>query len=299
MSARMSGAVVVYTAGDVLSDGTAALLREASPAAVIIVGGTGAVSRDVRTQIVAASPESDISRVSGAGRADTAAVTARRTLGAPSEAGRVTLIVVNGWSPPDIGAAAALAARTARSAVVYTEAARLPDASAALLGDYEVARVILVGGAGAINSSVQEAIAASAGGASVLRLTGADRIDTAALAARRVLGSPAGAAEGLTLVVANGWSAPDVGVAAAFAAATSNAAVAFTSPAALPEATAALIREYRPSQVIIVGGSAAVTGEVRDAITQAAPDGASVPRITGSGRTDTAARAARRILAGL
>ena len=146
MSARMSGAVVVYTAGDVLSDETAALLREASPAAVIIVGGTGAVSRDVRTQIVAASPESDISRVSGAGRADTAAVTARRTLGAPSEAGRVTLIVVNGWSPPDIGAAAALAARTARSAVVYTEAARLPDASAALLGDYEVARVILVGG---------------------------------------------------------------------------------------------------------------------------------------------------------
>ena len=87
--------------------------------------------------------------------------------------------------------------------------------------------------------------------------------------------------------------------AAAFAAATSNAAVAFTSPAALPEATAALIREYRPSQVVIVGGSAAVTGEVRDAITQAVPDGASVRRITGSARTDTAARAARRILAGL
>ncbi|WP_420626092.1 hypothetical protein [Candidatus Poriferisodalis sp.] len=65
----------------------------------------------------------------------------------------------------------------------------------------------------------------------------------------------------------------------------------------MPEATAALIRDYRPGRVIIVGGRAAVADDVRTAITQTAPDSADVRRITGSTRTDTAARAARRILA--
>ena len=286
LAARTSGAVVVYTAGDELSEETRALLREALPAEVVIVGGNAAVSREVRTQIRAASSESGISRVSGEDRADTAAGTARRILGVPSDAGRVTLIVANGWSPPDIGAAAALAARSGRSAVIYTEAARLSEPSAAVLGDYEVARVILVGGTAAIVPSVQDAIAAAASDASVSRLTGADRIDTAAQAARRVLGNPAAAPDGVTLVIANGWSAPDVGVAAALAAATENAAVAYTERGALSDATAALIRDYRPTQILIVGGRAAIANDVRTAITQTAPDGADVRRITGSTRTD-------------
>ena len=238
LAARTSGAVVVYTASDALSEETRELLREASPAEVVIVGGTAAVSRDVRTQIRAASSESGISRITGAGRADTAAATARRILGGPSGAGRVTLIVANGWSSPDIGAAAALAARSGRSAVLYTQPDSLPEASAALLRDYDVARVILIGGTAAISTAVYDQIAAAAaGGASVSRLTGADRVDTAAQAARRVLGNPAGAPEGVTLVIANGWSAPDVGVAAALAAATENSAVAYTMQGELPEAT--------------------------------------------------------------
>ncbi|WP_420621973.1 Calx-beta domain-containing protein [Candidatus Poriferisodalis sp.] len=146
LAARTEGAVVVYTAGGELSSETRVLLMKALPAEVVIVGGTSAVSRDVRTQIRAASPDSGISRESGVDRAATAAGTARRILGAPGDAGRVTLIVANGWSPPDIGAAAALAARSGRAAVLYTEAATLSEASAALLRDYEVARVILVGG---------------------------------------------------------------------------------------------------------------------------------------------------------
>ncbi|WP_420626623.1 S8 family serine peptidase [Candidatus Poriferisodalis sp.] len=299
LASRTDGAVVVYTAGGELSEETRVLLREASPAEVIIVGGTAAVSRDVRTQIRAASPDSDVSRVSGADRADTAAGTARRILGAPSGAGRVTLIVANGWSPPDIGAAAALAARSGRSAVIYTEAGRLPEASAALMRDYQVARVILIGGTAAISEQVHDEIVAVASGASVSRLTGADRIDTAAQAARRVLGNPAAAPDGVTLVIANGWSPPDVGVAAALAAATENSAVAYTTQGTLPEATAALIRDYRPGRVIIVGGRAAVANDVRAAITQTAPDSADIRRITGTTRTDTAARAARRILANL
>ena len=296
LAARTSNAVVLYTAGGDLSEETRVLLRDASPTEVIIVGGTAAVSRDVRTQMAAASPESDLSRVTGADRVATAAGAARRVLGDPSSSGSVTLIVANGWSPPDIGAAAALAASSGRAAVAYVTAGNLPEATASLLGDYEVARVIVVGGTAAISAGVHDAIAAAAGGASISRLTGADRVDTAGQAARRVLGDAAAAPDGVTLVVANGWSPPDVGVAAALAAVTDNAAVVYTAGGALSDGTAALIREYRVGQVIIIGGRAAISDAVRAAISDAAPDEASIRRVTGTTRTHTAANAARRIL---
>ncbi|WP_420445164.1 hypothetical protein [Candidatus Poriferisodalis sp.] len=125
----------------------------------------------------------------------------RCRLGSRRRVGGVTLVVANGWSPPDIGAAAALAARSGRSAVIYTLPHRLqvpmrsrrsfrtgrswPEASAALLRDYQVARVILIGGTAAISQSTQDMIAAVTH-ASVSRLTGADRVHTAARAARRM-----------------------------------------------------------------------------------------------------------------
>ncbi len=295
LAARSEGAVVVYTVGEALSAETAMLLRETSPVEVIVVGGHAAISSDVRTQIRAASPESDLTRISGADRADTAAATARRILGAPPGAGPVTLVVANGWSPPDIGAAAALAARSGRSAVLYTSTDALPEASAALLRDYQIARVILMGGTAAISTDVADTIAAAASEASMSRLTGTDRVDTAAQTARRALGNPAAAPDDVTLVVANGWSPPDVGVAAALAAATENAAFVYTARDTLPDATATLIREYRPSQIIIIGGRTAVADSVREAIGQAFPN-ADVRRVTGGNRADTAARAARRIL---
>ena len=297
LAARTDGGVVTYTAGDVLSAETAVLVREALPAEVVIVGGTAAVSFGVRSGIRAASQDSGVVRVTGAGRAETAAAAARRVLGVPSSAGRVTVVVANGWSPPDIGAAASLAARTRRSAVLYAQQGVLPEESAAVLRDYDVARVVLVGGTAALSSAVEDEVAAAAGAdAGITRLIGADRVETAAAAARRVLGSPAGAPEGVTLVVANGWSPPDVGVAAAYAAATDNAAVAYTTGGSLPEATAALIRDYRPARVVIIGGRAAVADTVRAAISSTAPDSTHIRRITGSTRTHTAAQAARSIL---
>ena len=298
LAARTLGAVVLYTAGDDLSPETAELLREAQPAQVLIVGGTAAVSTGVRSQIRAASGDSGLVRITGQDRADTAAAAARRVLGLPPDAGSVTLVIANGWSPPDIGAAAALAARSGRAAVAYTQRDALPEPTAALLRDYEIARVFIVGGTAAISDAVAQRIAVLAPDATVTRLVGTDRIDTAAQAARRVLGSALGAPRDITLVIANGWSPPDAGVAAAFAAATDNAAVAYTARDTLPDATAALIRDYRPARVIILGGRAAVSDDVRTAISQVAADTTVIQRITGDTRTDTAARAAHRILRG-
>ena len=216
--------------------------------------------------------------------------------GRPLTAGRVTLVVANGWSPPDIGAAAALAAGGSRTAVLYTRADALPDASAAVARDYDIARVIVVGGTAAVADTAAAALSAAAGpDASLTRVTGTDRAATAAAAARRVLGPPA-AAQDVTLVVANGWSPPDIGAAAALAAALDNAAIAYTAADKLPASTEQLIADYQPTAVIIIGGPNAVTDQVRTAITQTAPPDTRIRRITGTDRTHTAANTAKHIL---
>ncbi len=107
LAARADRAVVTYASDDELPAELELLLREASPAEVIIMGGTAAVPRDVCDQIRSASPESHIVRVTGPDRIETAAAAARRVLGTPAESGRVTFVVANGWSPPDIGVEAA------------------------------------------------------------------------------------------------------------------------------------------------------------------------------------------------
>ena len=298
LAARMPNAVVVYTERDTLSEPTRELLREALPAEVVIVGGIAAVSRETRSQIRAATPQTATGRVAGTDRVDTSVQAARRILGAPSSGGSaVTLIVASGWSPPDIGTAAALAARTPRSAVVYTRSGALPEAVRALLREYRPARVVIIGGPAAVSGEVEAGIGAAVPDARVSRVTGADRIETAAQAARSILGDPAGAAGSAVLVLANGWSPPDIGAAAATAARTQRSAVLYTEADALAGSVPALIASYRPSSVVIIGGRVAVSDRVRAAVVAAAPN-AQVQRVTGATRTHTAAAAARRILSG-
>ena len=298
LAARTPDSAVVYTVAGRLSAATADLLEEYLPAGVVIVGGEAAVSADAQTMIRRSSSSESIERISGATRTQTAARAARRVLGAPAAppAGGRVLIVANGWSPPDIGAAASLAARTPGSAVAYTEPDELPAATAQLLRDYQPARVVIIGGDTAVTPAVAAAIAAAAPDASTERVTGATRIDTAAHAAARTLNAPSAQNQAAAvLIVANGWSPPDIGAAASLAARTPGSAVAYTEPDELPAATAQLLRDYQPARVVIIGGNAAVTPAVAAAIRAAAPN-ASTPRITGATRTHTAAQTARRTL---
>lgn len=295
LSARIPGSAVVYTVADRLSVASGDLLRERLLERVVIVGGLAAVSEQAAVSIERTAEGAEVERVTGQTRVHTAAAVARRVLGAGAGAGGVTLVVVNGWSPPDIGVAAALSAGTARSAVAYTEADRLPDATKALLGEVAPARVVIIGGTATVPADVEAQIAEAAPSAVIERVAGADRVTTAASVARTVLGSPEADRERV-LIVANGWSPPDVGVAAAVSARTDDSAVLYTAAGELSDSAAAVIAQYRPVRVIIVGGPTAVTPAVESAIRTALP-GVLVPRYSGATRTYTAAQAAQRILA--
>ena len=295
LSARTPGSAVIYTAGDRLSTAARDLLSDYLPAGVIVVGGKAAVSDTALASTRHASESESVERITGATRSHTAAAVARRILDA-AEPGAATLIIANGWSPADIGAAAALSARTPRSAVAYTATGTLPEATQRLLRDHQPARVLIIGGETAIGPAAETAIRAAAPTAAIERISGATRTATAARVARRFLGphQPA-ATDELTVIVANGWSPPDIGVAAALSARTPGSAVLYTETNRLTPEAAQVLRDYQPTRLIFIGGPAAITAEAKEQTRTIVPD-ATAPRYSGATRTHTAAAVARRTL---
>ena len=207
------------------------------------------------------------------------------------------MIIANGYSPADIGVAAALSARMPRSAVAYVTAGALPDATRRLLGDYRSERVVIVGGTAAVHPAVESEIRATVPGVAIERVSGTTRTGTAAGVARRFLGPPqAAVTDELTVIVANGWSPPDVGVAAALSARTAGSVVLYTEAGQLSAEAAEVLRDYRPARIVFIGGTAVITNQAKEQARAIVPD-AAAPRYSGSTRTQTAAFVARRILA--
>jgi putative cell wall-binding protein len=118
-----------------------------------------------------------------------------------------------------------------------------------------------------------------------VRVQGTDRYDTAVVLANQFVTSPSA-----TVYVASGETFPDA-LAASAAAAHVGAPVLLTHPGSLPTGTHDELVALKPTTVVIVGGTAAVSDAVKTAIKTAVPD-ASVLRVGTSSvgtRYDTAA----------
>ena len=188
----------------------------------------------------------------------------------------------------DVGTAASLVAAGGADAVVLVGSGGLSVSAAAVVRDAAPVRAVLVGGTAVLPAGVGSRVEELSGGVSVERVAGADRAATAAAAARRVA---AGEGE-LRVVLANGWSLPDVGVAASLVAAGGADVVLYGGIDALGDATADALGELAVSELIAVGGTAALPTAVLNAAAAAAGVG-DAKRLSGSTRVHTAARAAR------
>ena len=174
----------------------------------------------------------------------------------------LTLVVASCPGPADNAVAEALAAHARNAAKVCVDPSGLSPETTALIADFAPDRVIVVGGEVVVPPAVMDeltaAVRAAYRWAIVERLDGATRIDTAALAARVSLEHPDVAGpDAVTLIVADGWDGNEVRTAADVAEQVADAAVAYISPRTiadgLPAATAALIADYRPARVVVVG----------------------------------------------
>ena len=270
LAAAGTADAVVFTASPgSLGDAAARLVRSQQPARILIVGGTAAVSDAVETELRGIASGASFERLAGRDRIHTAALAASRILDDRNDGRALSVIIADGWSLPDVGAAASAVAAGIADAVLYTAPGSLSDHTAQALGRFEPSDIVIAGGTAAVSTAAENAAVAAANRANARRIGGATRTHTAALIAQYAY--PASGAGPDTLVVADGWSPIDVGIAASLAAALGNAAVIYTNGYSLDDTTAQFVAAHQPRHVYFVSTSANVPASSRTRLDQALP----------------------------
>ncbi len=245
VAAGRGDAVVLAEAVDELGPGAASIIADQQPDRIVVVGGAAAVGPGVESELRALAAGVDIDRLSGSDRIHTAALAAVRAL---SGSGSVTVVLANGWSLPDVGAAASAVASGAADAVLYSSRDALGEPTRQVLASHRPVRILVAGGPAAVSQDVLTSATGSAGVVLTERLGGSTRVETAALVAQRALDGGA-----TTAVIANGWSLPDVGIAAGLAAALPDSVVLYTEPDSLGAATETALTKHTIKHVFLVG----------------------------------------------
>ena len=209
-------------------------------------------------------------RLEGPDRYATAAAVARD--GFPD--GASTAVLATGADFPDALAGGAWASERGVP-LLLTRTGSLPSTTERALTDLGVGEVLIPGGTNAVDDDVEQAIDDL--GIAVDRRAGEDRYATAS-----ALADP----DADRAFVASGEDFPDALTAAA-PAGLSQAPMLLTDPDALPEATRDWLAAAAPSEVVLVGGTAAVSASVAEEI--AAVTGAAPERLAGGDRYATAA----------
>jgi putative cell wall-binding protein len=226
-----------------------------------------------------------VSRVFGSDRYGTAQAVAAQAF----PAGATIAVVASGLSYPDALSAAYVAGRV-RGPVVLTDPNSLSVPAQQALQSLGVTGVDVVGSAGASSSLVNELVGL---GYQVTPIFGADRYGTAQKVDELFPASFVGSMDGNgpTAIVASGVNFPDA-LAAAPMSYQASFPLVLTDPNNLPAASVDVLHTDGIKQVLVVGGTAAVSDGVAR---QLASNGVVVTRVAGADRTQTAAELADQI----
>jgi len=229
-----------------------------------------------------ASAASGISatRIAGADRYSTAEAIA--AAGFPS--GAKVAVVASGLNYPDALAASYLAGRL-HTTVLVTDPNSLSSAAHAALQQLKATGVDIVGGPAAVSNNVSSQLTAD--GYQINRIFGSDRYGTAQAIAETF--APSFVADlgsgGPAAIVASGVNFPDALSAGPFSYGGSYP-ILLTDPSSLSSAAQTALSQLKITQVVLMGGTAAVSANVATQITAM---GITVDRLAGADRTQTAA----------
>ncbi|WP_122260720.1 cell wall-binding repeat-containing protein [Ornithinimicrobium cerasi] len=217
-------------------------------------------------------------RLSGADRYGTAASITGRFF-AP---GVPVVYVASGAAFPDALSAGPAAGR-ASSPVLFVRPDGIPTATRMELTRLRPARIVVVGGAGAVGGTVLEALRAYTSG-TVTRVAGNTRFDTSAAVSRNAFPSAD------IVYVSTGRNWPDA-LSAGAAAVVQGAPVLLSDTTSVPAVVLAEIDRLNPSRIVLVGGASAVSD------TAAAQLGtiATTERVSGTDRYRTALAVSTRV----
>ena len=214
-------------------------------------------------------------RLAGADRYATAAAVSKAFFGK----GVPVAFVATGADFPDALAAGPAAAKLG-GPLLLVKRGEIPAPTLTELKRLKPDRIVVLGGKGAVSSSVKAALVPLTTG-NVGRIAGADRYETAASV------SEAFFAAGVDVAfIATGADYPDALSGAAYAASIGSP-VLLTARSKLPAASVTELKRLKPGRIIILGGSGVVSDAVRDKLTRFTTGG--VTRLAGSDRYETSA----------
>lgn len=261
VAAGRAGGPVLLTRRNSLPDATAAELRRLSPSKVVIVGGPAAVSADVESVVSSVLSGVVVERIAGSNRYETAA-----SLSAAINvtAGGV-VFVGSGESFTEVLAGAAVAGRDrAPLLLVPGNGSAVPAAVATELQRLAPTRLVVLGSESVLSNPILAGLSALVPDATVERLGGGSSYDSAARTASFY-------ATNGTVYVATGAVFAD-GLAGGAWAGRMGAPVVMVPPTgALPASVRSALSRLAPSQIVILGGSAAVSADIENELAQFLP----------------------------
>lgn len=217
-------------------------------------------------------------RLAGRGREHTAAAVARA--GFPD--GAAEAVIAAGTDYPDALAGGPLAA-AGDAPMLLANPTGLADVTLSALDDLGVEQVTVLGGEAAVPAEAVEQL--DSAGYEVQRVAGRTRFSTAAEVAGRLAGDGASPLDTRRVVLASGLGFADALVAAA-PAGMLEAPILLTASDQLPGSTETTLAHLDPDELIVVGGSAAVSEDVAETAGEAAD--APITRLSGPTRFATA-----------
>lgn len=220
-------------------------------------------------------------RAAGEDRYETAAVISQGSF-APTAGSSV--FVTSGESPAD-ALTAGPAAASLDGPLLLTRPGDLPEATTAELRRLTPAHVYVVGGTDRVSATTLAAITAAVPGATVERISGQTRYDTAVAVAEKFFPAPDG------VVLTRGDTFPDA-LSGGAAAASAGVPLMITEPGALPAPVAAWLAGKTFGTTVVVGGTSSVSDAVATTLAAHAATPAAAVRLAGADRYDTSAAVA-------
>jgi putative cell wall-binding protein len=218
---------------------------------------------------------SRLDRLAGANRTATAAAIAAQAFGTSAP----VVYVATQADYPDALAGGPAAAVT-EGPILLVSQNEIPAVTAAALTSLQPGRIVVLGGTAVVSQAVQNQLGQFTDGP-VTRLSGTDRYGTAAAISEEVF-----ATGNVQAYIATGVNFPDA-LAGGAAAAADRSPVLLVRPNAIPPQTAAELERLNPENIVVLGGTSAVSQAVFDELAQYT-DG-DVEREFGRNRYETAA----------
>lgn len=271
------GVPLLLTTSGALSSAAAAEIDRLKPAQVALVGGTSALSSTVAQQV--ATHGATVVRWQGGDRYATAVAISKATY--PS--GATNVYLATGTNFPDALAGAALAA-VAGGPLLLTDPKTLPSETATEIARLHPSAIVVLGGTTAVSDQVAAAAVTAAGGATLSRIQGPDRYQTADAVASVLVSVKGGTTAGNGVLLATGLDFPDALAGAAWAGKSDRPLLLAPSSYITPPTWQTIQNLGAPSAVVL-GGTSAITAAVASGLSSGNPPTAPPAPVVG-GATD-------------